>query len=402
MKQVLSIIFCLCITGAVVSQSISIKDSVVQNGKPFVFTYSGGNPTASDWIGVYPKDTVPDGNPPSCTWQYITTASGTLTFNAPYPNAPKNLPSGKYRAYLFCCDGYKILAGCNLEVTGAIPASLNTPSFYHKDSAITFNYANGTGAATDWIGIYKPGQKPGTDNSLTYLYVTGKSGSLTFKKSDFPTGGLPAGNYVANFFCCDGYEVLASTNFTIFENLKPSLTTDAAGLITGKPIKFKFTGGTGSKSDWVGIYPKDTVPDGNPSSVTYLYVPGINGEVEFDAGILKPGVIYDAHLFCCDDYGILASYKNFSLKVATPSTDLVIKKINVFKVNPNPAIGNVNIQFEKPATGEFTLFTIDGKVLRTQKVNKTDNLKLYNLVPSTYIGRFQNKEGVQSEMIIVQ
>lgn len=396
MKSTLLFLFMLATLAGVTAQKITAVDSVIVNGKPIVFNYSGGTGAATDWIGIYQRDTVPDGSPASCFWDYIPSASGTYTFNAPYKNASKNLVAGKYTAHLFCCDGYKILASCNIEITGAIPAKIETLAFAIQDSNFTFKYSGGTGSPTDWVGLYKKGDTPGVQNSLVYEYIPAKEGEITFKKT-----GLKAGNYTAFLLCCDGYDVLSKVDFTIFENLKPSLAP-VGDLIAGKPLKFKFTGGTGSLLDWVGFYPKDTIPDGTPPSVYYLYVNGVNGELEFPATALKAGVSYDAHLFCCDDYKILASYKNFTLKTSTGANELTVPQLKVFTISPNPSFAVVNIRFSKEVTGQFNFYNMLGQSVKRLKINKDREVKVTDLVKGSYIGIFQSTEGSQSQKIIIQ
>ncbi len=92
--------------------------------------------------------------------------------------------------------------------------------------------------------------------------------------------------------------------------LSQSLAPLNAPFTEGQPLQFAYTGGTGSPQDWVGIYQAGQVPGQTPSTV-WQYVPTTSGQVEF-AGTLPPGV-YDAHLFCCNGYDILASHTDFTI-----------------------------------------------------------------------------------------
>ncbi len=89
-----------------------------------------------------------------------------------------------------------------------------------------------------------------------------------------------------------------------------SLTPLNAPFTQGQPMQFAYTGGTGSPLDWVGIYQAGQVP-GQVGSTVWQYVPTPSGQVEF-AGTLPAGV-YDAHLFCCDIYDIIAGHTNFTI-----------------------------------------------------------------------------------------
>jgi hypothetical protein len=387
MKKILPTSFITCCVAALWGQSITPVDSVFQNGKPIVINYTGGTGSPTDWIGIYPPNEVPDGDPPSIRWDYIKTKEGQITFAG-------TLPNGNYKVHLFCCDDYKILASASFKITGAVPAKIETTQFAKADSAFALKYSGGTGSPKDWIGIYKPTDVPKTDVSTKFEYVPAPAGTLTFAKP-----GLPAGKYVARLFCCDGYDVLATTEFTVFANLAPSVAP-AGTLQVDKSSTFKFTGGTGSFVDWVGIYPKDTIPDGTPPSVSYLYVNGVNGEVVFPPNTFKAGVLYDAHLFCCDDYKILASYKNFSFStVGTREED---ERADLFTASPSPAREVVRLAFSEPLEGQFTFYNIAGQAVRNLPVNGEGVLEVRDLSPGAYIARFEGKQGAQSRRILVE
>ncbi|MBS2537471.1 hypothetical protein KGQ20_32425 [Catenulispora sp. NF23] len=72
-------------------------------------------------------------------------------------------------------------------------------------SSVTFNYATpaATNSAKNWIGIYKPGDTPGTQASTAWQYTPGTGGSTTF------TANYGPGNYEVYYFNNDGYTVLA-------------------------------------------------------------------------------------------------------------------------------------------------------------------------------------------------
>ncbi len=65
---------------------------------------------------------------------------------------------------------------------------------------------------TDWIGIYPAGTKPGAENeSIDWEYIPDSAGTMTFKTA------LDPGVYDAYLLCCDGYDSLAATTFTIID-----------------------------------------------------------------------------------------------------------------------------------------------------------------------------------------
>lgn len=81
----------------------------------------------------------------------------------------------------------------------------STPSV-HQGTSITFSYATppATLSSSNWIGIYRAGVTPGSQNSISWSYAANPSGTATFA-----TSGLSAGNYAAWYCYDDGYTVLA-------------------------------------------------------------------------------------------------------------------------------------------------------------------------------------------------
>jgi alkaline phosphatase D len=103
--------------------------------------------------------------------------------------------------------------------------ALNAP--FEQGKSMQFSYSGGTGAATDWIGIYKKNQIPGNVSSTVWQYISVSSGTVTFD------GSLDTGFYDIHLFCCDGYTKLASilnfhVNATLFNSkLTYYKTTDS-------------------------------------------------------------------------------------------------------------------------------------------------------------------------------
>ena len=105
-----------------------------------------------------------------------------------------------------------MLAGpVGFTVTGASPYAggtlTSTVTSVPNAQSITFSYSVPTAGvtSTNWVGIYEPGQTPGTDASTTYQYTPDASGTVTFSTSSLDG----VGNYVAYFFYDNGYQVIA-------------------------------------------------------------------------------------------------------------------------------------------------------------------------------------------------
>ncbi len=195
--------------------------SVYPEGSPVIFTYASPVYDPTDWIGIYNKGETP-GDVSSIDFQYIPAASGNLAFTT-------SLAPGLYTAYLFCCDGYTVYASVNFEIGGANTASLvATKLNYLPGEDIVFTYNSPNFSSADWIGIYAPGEQPGDVGSTEWDYIPSPSGQLTL-----PSGNLYEGDWVAYLLCCDGYDVYATSSFTI--SLTSSVKETAARVVQAYP-----------------------------------------------------------------------------------------------------------------------------------------------------------------------
>jgi phospholipase C len=176
-------------------------------GTSITFSYSvpSAGVTSTNWVGIYQAGQTP-GDVGSTTYQYTPDASGTVTF------ATTSLTPGSYVAYYLYDNGYDVLAGpVGFTVTGASPYAggtlTSTVTSVPNAQSITFSYSVPTAGvtSTNWVGIYEPGQTPGTDASTTYQYTPDASGTVTFSTSALDG----VGNYVAYFFYDNGYQVIA-------------------------------------------------------------------------------------------------------------------------------------------------------------------------------------------------
>jgi phospholipase C len=181
--------------------------ATVAVGTSITFSYSvpSAGVTSTNWVGIYAAGQTP-GDVGSTSYQYTPDASGTVTFTT------SSLSPGSYVAYYLYDNGYEVLAGpVGFTVTGASPYAggtlTSTVTSVPNAQSITFSYSVPTSGvtSTNWVGIYEPGQTPGTDASTTYQYTPDASGTVTFSTSSLDG----VGNYVAYFFYDNGYQVIA-------------------------------------------------------------------------------------------------------------------------------------------------------------------------------------------------
>jgi len=254
----------ICISSKTFGQSISVSGSLFLPQDSIGFTYSKPGFTATDWIGIYKADQTP--GPGSIAWSYIKSEAGTI-----YLPAPKD--AGKYKAYLFCCDGYEVTA-TSAEFSIAIPSlSTSFPSYVQGDS-IVFSFISPKFSDKDWIGIYPEGITPGEANpSIEWKYIPKSNGSITFKTA------LNAGYYDAYLLCCDGYDSITSCNFQVIDSNTAFVKTKLEEYEAGANLEFSFNDPAFASGDWIGIYKDGELTSG--SSITYSYVPAKSGVVSF-------------------------------------------------------------------------------------------------------------------------
>jgi hypothetical protein len=387
-QQLLTLLFLLFCVATFAQPTISVVGAPFMVNAPMTFTYAGAPGNTTDWIGVYLPGEIPDGDPPSLTWEYITSPSGDFTLNG--QNQAAQLKAGEYTVHLFCCDGYTSLASANFTIVGEAPADIDITRYAMKNDSAYFKYNGGTGSPLDWIGIYKAGAVPGADQSLIFEYVASAAGT-----KNISIDSLKPGVYDAHLFCCDGYDSLASMKFTVYDSLAPALSF-VGNPEQNKPITFNFAGGTGSLLDWIGIYTHGDVP-GNIGSIYYEYVNGANGSKTFDTiPTLMPGTFYDAHLFCCDGYTILKSIENFTVGTSA-TTDLT--NLDVFYAISQSS--SIEVYFKERTSGTLNVFNSMGQLAKSATVDNDENLQFHGLRSGAYIMQFQGKKGFQYLKIIV-
>jgi hypothetical protein len=202
--------------------SITPNHSAYFPGEEIVIAFEGGPGNARDWIGVYPPDVEPDGDPPSTIWAYVDgTQTGTSARREGSIVFAQGLTlGGEWAVYFLLNDGYTRLATNLFSIVDPSTTLVRTSQrVYGLNEPIEVTFTNGPANPKDWIGIYREGQTPGGGvQSTRFLYtdgtVTGNQG-LTDGTVAFPAGLNEPGNYVVYHLLDDGYDILASETFVI-------------------------------------------------------------------------------------------------------------------------------------------------------------------------------------------
>jgi hypothetical protein len=182
--------------------ALSAGKTVYDEGETVVITYANAPAGAKDWIALYSTGQTP-GETASAQWQYVSGASGSLSFAA--------LPKGFYYAVYLVNDGY--FSDRLAFSVGSRPADLSIvgPSTFSYGTQFATSFTGGAGTPKDYIGIFVRGATPGVDRLVTYLYVGGATkGGVTF------IDRLPAGEYYLALFINDSYtEISNRVEFTV-------------------------------------------------------------------------------------------------------------------------------------------------------------------------------------------
>ncbi len=195
---------------------------------------------------------------------------------------------------------------------------------YLPSTPITVSFTGAPGNNTDWIGLYKASQTPGSSSpSQAWSYINGQTnGTKTF------TNGLTApGRYYATLLANDGYtEVVDRKYFYVGPFVQ--LTTPQEMYQTGASVTINFQDTPHLQNDWIGVYKMGQVP-GAVNSAAWSYVTTASGTKTFSG--LADGYYY-AEYYLQDGYNSVGNKVFF--QVGTQITELAINK-TVYNLNEN-------------------------------------------------------------------
>lgn len=190
--------------------SLSSNSQTYVSNAPVTLTYANGPQLANDWIGIYKVGQTPSG-PASTQWRYVTTPSGSLTFNG--------LADGYYFAEYFLQDGYSTIGNkVFFQVGEQITQLAINKTIYNLNENIIATWTDAPGIVKDWLGIYHAGDDPNVDELVSFTYFEG----ITEGTKVLPDDKLPtqAGDYFIVMFTNDSYnEVSNRISFAVEETL---------------------------------------------------------------------------------------------------------------------------------------------------------------------------------------
>ncbi|MFL9845817.1 fibronectin type III domain-containing protein [Flavobacterium rhizosphaerae] len=195
---------------------------------------------------------------------------------------------------------------------------------YMPNTPIVVSFSDTPGNATDWIGLYKESQTPGSSSpSQTWAYTNGQvSGTHTF------SGLTDTGMYYAALFENDGYTEIAERKY-FYVGPFVELATDQEVYEENAPVTVSFTNAPNMANDWIGIYKVGHEPGPVPATA-WTYVTATEGSHTYNNGLDKG--YYFAEYFLQDGYNTVGNKVFF--QVGTEITQLGINK-TVYNLNEN-------------------------------------------------------------------
>jgi hypothetical protein len=174
------------------------------------------------------------------------------------------------------------------SVAGTTSLSLDKFQYpvVNASNPVLATYKFGTGLSTDWVGIYKKGQTPGTGSgtsaSTTWSYVNTNSGNTLSSGTLSFTAALTTNTeYFAAFFTNGGYTEIAP-RVPFYVGPVPVISTDNTIYAAGATVTCTYGNAPGASKDWIGVYKMGDTP-GSVNSTQWHYVTGASGTMTFPA-----------------------------------------------------------------------------------------------------------------------
>jgi hypothetical protein len=195
---------------------------------------------------------------------------------------------------------------------------------YLPNTPITVSFTGAPGNNTDWIGLYKASQTPGSSSpSQAWSYINGQTSGTKV----FPNGLTAPGRYYATLLSNDGYtEVVDRKYFYVGPFVQLSVGQEVYA--SGSTVTVNFQNAPHLTNDWIGIYKVGQTPGPTPSAA-WSYVSTASGTKTFSG--LADGYYY-AQYFLQDGYNTVGEKVFF--QVGTMITQLAINK-TVYNLNEN-------------------------------------------------------------------
>lgn len=311
----IGLLLCLAAGSCLAQTTFSLDKVVYAPGEEIVATWTNGPGSATDWIGIYPRGVIPDGNPGSTIWFYV---NGTKTPTTGLPNgsvsfSSPGLSDGEWSAHFLANDGYAPIVGkfdFVVAITTTIQEFASDRQFIDDGLPVTLRWT-----------VIESGPP-----------VT----SLTLDDGSGPFSVLGQSSLEVNPAVNTEYTLALNNEQTAVVKVFKDAGNTAAFFLdkvayeSGETTTISWSGATANADSWTGIYAAGDTPATNSSSA-WLYLNGTqttggsapNGSVDFR---LADGT-YFACLFTDDGHTIEQGPIRFTVGGGSAGPSFVIDPI---------------------------------------------------------------------------
>jgi endonuclease/exonuclease/phosphatase family metal-dependent hydrolase len=202
---------------------VAVQERVIRQGEPVVVQYhapSGEDETgaARDRILIVRAETARQAETLDAPLMWLPPQEagpfGTVTFSS------ETLRAGEFTAVLVDAEGvarsrsrFSVIAAENR------PSVSTSEGHYWQGDPITVKWGNAPGYRWDWVAIYSLGDPDLYNGYWAYAYTGATaSGDVTFDADLLGEEMLPPGEYEVRLMLDDGYQVLASDPFSVYDD----------------------------------------------------------------------------------------------------------------------------------------------------------------------------------------
>lgn len=362
---------------------ITLSNNSLNLGEEISIDYKYAPVGKNAWIGIYRKNETPGGATLSYKWAYTDGPAGTMKFTINETN--------EYYAVLFKDGGYDEATERIPFYFGPKPELKLNKTAYEEGEDVVVDYSNAPGLSSDWIGIYKVGDKVGSDYSTSWDYTPAGSseGTLTLSKD------LAKGYYFVNYFLYGAYfEPSDRVYFSVGDNIS-SVWLDKEVYTEDDSIKIYYQDGPGTPKDWIGVYAEGEDPNVDELDGFYYTYGATDGYVTVPKKTLKPGR-YFCSLFINDSYDEVSERKYFTVDQSSGIAD-ASDAGNTFDVK----FGNDGRIFINGNGSSISVEIIDlaGKVVRNVGCETTPcTVSAEGLAKGVYVVKINSKESENTEV----
>lgn len=279
---------------------ITLSQNSFGLGEEITIDYKYAPVDKNAWIGIYRKNEKPGGATPSYKWAYTDGPAGSMKFTINETN--------EYYAVMFKDGGYEEATSRIPFYFGPKPELKLNKTAYAEGEDVVVDYSNAPGLSSDWIGIYKVGDKVGSDYSTSWDYTPAGTaeGTVTLSKD------LAKGYYFVNYFLYGEYfEPTDRVYFSVGNNIS-SVWLDSDVYTEDDSIKIYYQDGPGTPKDWIGVYAEGEDPNVDELDGFYYTYGATDGYVTVPKNTLKPGR-YFCSFFINDSYDEVSERKYFTV-----------------------------------------------------------------------------------------